>query len=164
VKIESQVSGDFMNALELKIPPMVLAAMLSAIMWFLARVAPVLAFSFPGQGLLIVVLATAGGLIGVAGVVAFHRSRTTVDPRNPLATSALVTTGAYRLTRNPMYVGAFLALAAWATHIGNVLAFAGLPAFVAYLNRFQIAPEERALRARFGSSFCDYQRSVRRWL
>jgi protein-S-isoprenylcysteine O-methyltransferase Ste14 len=138
--------------------------MLSAIMWFLARAAPVLAFSFPGQGLLEVVLASAGGLIGMAGVVAFRRSRTTVDPRSPSATSALVTTGVYRLTRNPMYVGALLALAAWATHIGNGLAFAGLPAFVVYLNRFQIAPEERVLRATFGSSFGDYQRSVRRWL
>ena len=45
-----------------------------------------------------------------------------------------------------------------------VLAFLLLPAFVFYMNRFQIAPEERALRERFGESFVVYQGRVRRWL
>ena len=44
---------------------------------------------------------------------------------------------------------------------GTVLA---LPAFVLYLNRFQIVPEERALLAKFGSQYLEYQRTVRRWL
>ena len=63
-----------------------------------------------------------------------------------------------------MYVGVLMGLAAWATDLGNLLAFAALPVFVLYMNRFQIAPEERALRTSFGSGYTDYERCVRRWL
>jgi protein-S-isoprenylcysteine O-methyltransferase Ste14 len=68
------------------------------------------------------------------------------------------------MSRNPMYVGLLLLLAGWALHLSHPLALLGLPAFVAYMNRFQIAPEERALRAKFGPAYEDYARAVRRWL
>jgi protein-S-isoprenylcysteine O-methyltransferase Ste14 len=55
-------------------------------------------------------------------------------------------------------------LLAWAVYLSNVAALAGLALFVAYINRFQIEPEERALRARFGEEFDTYCRGVRRWL
>lgn len=164
MNFERRTPGDIMSVLELKVPPLAVAAILSAIMWLGAGLAPLHAFSLPGQRLVAVALATAGALIGMAGVVAFRQSKTTVDPRQPSASSALVTTGVYRLTRNPMYVGVLMGLAAWATDLGNLLAFAALPVFVLYMNRFQIAPEERALRTRFGSGYTDYERCVRRWL
>ena len=63
-----------------------------------------------------------------------------------------------------MYVGFLLALAGWGVFLGNLLAFAALPLFVASMNRLQIGPEERMLRARFGESFTRYERAVRRWL
>ena len=83
---------------------------------------------------------------------------------HPEQASTLVTSGVYRFTRNPMYVGILLLLAAVAAHLGSVLALLGLPAFVFWIGRFQIAPEERALRAKFGSAYDDYTRAVRRWL
>jgi protein-S-isoprenylcysteine O-methyltransferase Ste14 len=63
-----------------------------------------------------------------------------------------------------MYLGMATLLLAWAVYLSNVAALAGLALFVAYMNRFQIAPEERALRARFGQDFEAYCRRVRRWL
>jgi protein-S-isoprenylcysteine O-methyltransferase Ste14 len=63
-----------------------------------------------------------------------------------------------------MYLGMLLILAGWALVVSNLAALAMLPLFVAYLNRFQIGPEERALRARFGAEFENYCRTVRRWL
>lgn len=63
-----------------------------------------------------------------------------------------------------MYLGFLLALAGWGVFLGNVLALAGLPLFVAAMNRLQIRPRERALRARSGASYEPYERSVRRWL
>ena len=72
--------------------------------------------------------------------------------------------GIYRWTRNPMYLAMLLVLVAWACIVANVAALAILPLFVAYLNRFQIGPEERALQARFGAEFEQYRRNVRRWL
>lgn len=73
-------------------------------------------------------------------------------------------TGIYRFTRNPMSLGFLVALLGWAVYLANVGAFLLLPAFVCYMNRFQIRPEEMALRERFGESFVAYQRRVRRWL
>jgi len=104
------------------------------------------------------------GAIGIAGVRAFQRARTTVDPLRPEKASALVTSGIYRRTRNPMYVALAIALLGWAIWLGHPLALLGVAAFVAWINRFQIAPEERALRALFGPEFERYCSEVRRWL
>lgn len=153
-----------MRALELKIPPAALMVILAAAMWGGARLAPALAFSFPRQSWVAAALAAAGALVSLLGVVAFHRAQTTVDPRQPAKSVALVRVGIYRLSRNPMYVGFLLVLAAWATYLSNLLAFLALPVFLLYLNRFQIIPEERALRAKFGKRFVEYEESVRRWL
>jgi protein-S-isoprenylcysteine O-methyltransferase Ste14 len=151
------------SPLELKVPPVALALVLAPGMWLLARFVPWLSFPFPGKSIVGLALLAAGGLVALAGVVAFRRARTTVDPTKPEKASALVTAGIYRFTRNPMYVGILLVLGAFAAHLSNLAALAALPVFVAYMNRFQIAPEERALRARFGDEFAAYARSVRRW-
>ena len=72
--------------------------------------------------------------------------------------------GVYALTRNPMYLGLLLVLTGWAIFLSNVLGFVFLPAFVLYISRFQIAPEERALTSLFGRDFVAYKSRVRRWL
>ena len=82
----------------------------------------------------------------------------------PQKASALVTSGVYRITRNPMYLGMLLVLAGWGVWLGNAAAFVGLPLFVAVLNLLQIAPEERVLRERFGDAFTRYAARVRRWI
>jgi protein-S-isoprenylcysteine O-methyltransferase Ste14 len=102
--------------------------------------------------------------IVVTAVIGFRRARTTVDPFHPETASNIVTTGIYRVTRNPMYLGFLLALIAWAVFLGNGIAAVIPPTFVVYMNRFQIEPEERALRARFGAAYEAYLRSVRRWI
>ena len=108
-------------------------------------------------------LAAAGGALALAGVWAFARSRTTVNPLAPQRARALVTGGVYRYTRNPMYLGMLLALAGWAVWLGNAAALLALPLFVAVLNTLQIRPEEAALRARFGADYARYAQRVRRW-
>jgi protein-S-isoprenylcysteine O-methyltransferase Ste14 len=99
----------------------------------------------------------------MSGVLTFRRAKTTVNPTTPAAASALVRTGVFRFTRNPMYLGLLLCLVAWAIFLSSVLALLSAPLFVVYMNRFQIAPEERALAALFGDSFAAYKRDVRRW-
>jgi len=76
----------------------------------------------------------------------------------------MVTSGIYRLSRNPMYVGILLMLAAWAVYLANILSASWLPLFVGYMNRFQITPEENALLAKFGGAYASYLKTVRRWL
>jgi protein-S-isoprenylcysteine O-methyltransferase Ste14 len=62
-----------------------------------------------------------------------------------------------------MYLGFLLMLAGWATARANMVAFLALPAFVFYMNQFQIKPEERALMSMFGDQFREYCCRVRRW-
>ena len=87
-----------------------------------------------------------------------------MNPTKPEASSAVVSDGIYRFSRNPMYLSLLTGLAGWALFLENAAALLVLPMFVAYMNRFQIKPEERALLEKFGSSYAEYMRSVRRWL
>jgi protein-S-isoprenylcysteine O-methyltransferase Ste14 len=153
-----------MNRLELKLPPVALALVLAGAMKLAATLSPALALPFAGREVLAAVLAASGVGVALAGVIAFRRARTTVDPMRPDRAAALVATGIYRWSRNPMYLGFLLLLAAWSVRLAHPLALIALPLFVLYMNRFQIVPEERALRTRFGRAFDEYARSVRRWL
>lgn len=153
-----------MRSLELKIPPVALALLIAAAMWTVSLVTPPIGFPPAVCAGAALVLALAGASVSVAGVLAFRRARTTVNPTKPAATSALVSGGIYRVTRNPMYLGFLLVLLGWAVFLSNALSFLGALAFVPYMNRFQIGPEEKALSAMFGAEFAAYQARVRRWL
>jgi len=153
-----------LKSLELRVPPPLVAGTLAFLMWLAARLLPLLDFALPAKSALAIALAAIGLGVGLMAVFQFKRARTTVHPMRPQESSALVTAGIFRRSRNPMYLGVLLILAAWAAWLANVAAFLLLPVFVAYLNRFQIAPEERVLEARFGAAFADYRRAVRRWL
>lgn len=153
-----------MNAFELEVPPLGLALLLAVAMWFVAAQLPSLAISVPWNHFLAATISCVGVIFVLAGGYAFHRARTTVNPTKPNATSSIVISGIYRRSRNPMYVGALLALAGWAVFLSNALPFVFLPAYVMYMNRFQILPEERVLSAKFGAEYETYKRTVRRWL
>jgi protein-S-isoprenylcysteine O-methyltransferase Ste14 len=153
-----------LSVLELKLSPVMTAIALAALMWLLARNTP--GFSLVPELRLaaMFILFGAGAVIGCAGIWSFRRARTTVNPWRPHATSALVKTGIYRRTRNPMYLGLLLALAGWGLYLANLYSLLLAFTFVPYMNRFQIRPEERALEQIYGADFVDYCRWVRRWL
>lgn len=94
----------------------------------------------------------------------FHRAGTTVDPRHPERTHALITHGVYRLSRNPMYLALLLLLLGWSLILANGLALLGVPLCFWYLDRFQVRTEEQQLQQRFTSDYHAYQRRTRRWL
>ena len=111
-----------------------------------------------------IVLVLVGQGIAIAGVIAFRRARTTINPVRASEASSLVSNGIYRVTRNPMYLGWAITLIAWAVYLGNAIALALVPFFVWYITRFQIKPEERILSQLFGSQFNSYSSQVRRWI
>ena len=90
--------------------------------------------------------------------------RTVVSELASFAFRTLVTGGIYRVTRNPMYLGLALVLAAWAVFLLNPWSVLGPVVFVPYMTRFQIEPEERALVSLFGQQYTDYRQRVRRWI
>jgi protein-S-isoprenylcysteine O-methyltransferase Ste14 len=148
----------------LRMPPVAIFLIVASLMWAPGAWLPSWRIALPGRALIAVLLLLAAGAIGIAGVRAFGRARTTVDPLRPAKASALVTTGIYRRTRNPMYVALAIALLAWAVWLAHPFALPGVAAFVVWMNRFQIAREESALRALFGPEFERYCSEVRRWL
>ena len=153
-----------MPQLELRVPPPVIAAAVAAAMWLVSTTTPLLSASAPLRVVLAVTLALVGGSFSLAGVVSFRRAKTTVNPMKPENTTALVTSGVYTVTRNPMYVGLAFVLVAWAVYLLSPVALAGPLAFVLYITRYQISPEERALSTMFGSEYASYKSKVRRWL
>jgi protein-S-isoprenylcysteine O-methyltransferase Ste14 len=153
-----------MNALELKIPPMGLALLFALAMWGTAIPLPSLAITLPWHHVLATIFFVTGILFILAAGAVFRSVKTTVNPTKPDATSSLVVSGVYRLSRNPMYLGALLVLVGWAVFLSHPLPVLFLPIFVVYMNRFQIAPEERALSGNFGAEYDRYKQTVRRWL
>jgi protein-S-isoprenylcysteine O-methyltransferase Ste14 len=63
-----------------------------------------------------------------------------------------------------MYIALLLVLTGWAIYLSHALALALVPVYIAYIHRFQILPEERALSAKFGPEYEAYKRAVRRWI
>ena len=110
-----------------------------------------------------------GGVLVVAGVAlllsfntAFSRRGTAVEPWKP--TTAIVTTGPYRITRNPAYLGMALVYAGVALMSDALWVLAPLPVVLAVVDRGVIAREERYLERKFGQEYLDYKSRVRRWL
>jgi protein-S-isoprenylcysteine O-methyltransferase Ste14 len=160
----SGFKGQIMRLLETKIPAPFVAIALAVGMWLLPRTAPA-----PGliESLRMVatdVSSQLSAVIALAAFGAFWRARTTINPLKPERASVLVTHGIYRFTRNPMYLSLLLLLLSYASYLWSWEALAGPIAFVAYVTRFQIVPEERVLESKFGGEFADYKRRVRRWI
>jgi protein-S-isoprenylcysteine O-methyltransferase Ste14 len=104
----------------------------------------------------------AGIALAVAGLVEVVRHRTTIVPHHPVST--LVCTGAYRISRNPMYTGLTVGYAGATFLVGSWWPLLTLPLAVLAVRRLVIAPEERYLADRFGPAYADYRARVRRWL
>lgn len=153
-----------MQFLELRIPPPIAAVLFGIVMWRMSLVAPSLDVPPLVQFWLAPSFALVGVALAVSGAIAFRRAKTTINPTKPGAASSLVLSGVYGVTRNPMYVGLVLVLVAWAIFLSSWLTLAGPLLFAAYIQRFQIAPEERALAATFGAEYSEYKTRVRRWI
>jgi protein-S-isoprenylcysteine O-methyltransferase Ste14 len=103
-----------------------------------------------------------GLAIALIPTVQFKQADTDVRPWKP--STALVTTGVYRYTRNPMYVGMSLLYAGLALFADSVIALAFLPALIALITQFVIKREEHYLEITFGEDYRAYKQRVRRWV
>jgi protein-S-isoprenylcysteine O-methyltransferase Ste14 len=92
----------------------------------------------------------------------FRRAGTNIRPFLP--STALVLSGPYKLTRNPMYLGMAGVLLGTAVFMGSLTPFVVIPAFMALIGERFIVPEEAKLEAAFGREYLEYKARVRRWL
>lgn len=146
------------------ISPPVAFAIAAVAMWGVGRALDFGRFHFPIQRALAIALVVLGLIVLVASLRRFAAAGTTPNPMQPRKASQLVTSGIYAWTRNPMYVGDAIILAGIAVWMGSVLNLLLVAAFIAYIDRVQIAAEEQALAANFGERYAEYRKRVRRWL
>jgi len=143
------------------VPPQVLYAVFLAAGLLAERWRP-LAFPPGPWGYLVGAAGTLVGLVALLAVARFRRARTSPFPWDP--SSALVTDGPYRYSRNPMYVGLASLVLATAGFTGSLWPVLTLPVALALIVVLAIRPEERYLESRFGEPYRAYCARVRRWL
>ena len=154
-----------MSSLELKLPPDVVWVVVAGLMWLVSRVtAGGLGVAESFRRPLAVILIVIGTALIVAARVALDRAGTTWHPTEPGRTTALVTSGVYRLSRNPTYLGMEIVLLSWAVILASPAAALVSALFVGYIDRFQIRPEEMVLSVSLGREYDDYSHRVRRWV
>ncbi|MGR5063040.1 methyltransferase family protein [Photobacterium sp. DNB22_13_2] len=149
--------------MELRLPPPLILLITLGCMYGLARYSPFYAFSFAGQSHIVLLFCLLGTVMGLSAVWSFAKARTTVDPRFPNKTSKLVTSGIFRYSRNPMYLGLLCFICAAFVYLSALSPLLMVGVFIFYMNHFQIAPEEAVLQAMFGEQFELYCQRVRRW-
>lgn len=144
------------------IPPVWLVGF-AVLAWVQARVMP-LGLSLDGAftDLLSGMLIGGGIILAVMAVVEFRRHKTTVFPHE--TPSAMVQTGIYKRSRNPIYLGDVLILAGLILRFDAVLSLVLIPVFVWLLERRFIIPEEDRLRRTFRAAFAQYESNTRRWI
>jgi protein-S-isoprenylcysteine O-methyltransferase Ste14 len=143
------------------VPPLYLLVAL-ALMAFFHNIAPgayIVREPYRYGGLVLIALAIA---LIVWAALLFRRAGTHIHPFDP--STALVTSGPYRQTRNPMYLGMTGVLLGAAVYMGSITPFIVIPAFMALISERFIIPEETKLEAAFGQQYLDYKARVRRWL
>ena len=142
--------------------PPVVALMFIVIAYFLGRFAP-LPFSVPAilrySGL---ALSFTGFLLGLGAFLEFRQSRTTLDPHG--TSKQLVTSGIYRFTRNPIYLGFLLIVIGLPLNSGLYWGIVLAPFYILMVNRLIIQHEEAYLAKKFGKAYTSYTSRVRRWL
>jgi steroid 5-alpha reductase family enzyme len=154
---------NWVESWERRVPPLLAWAVAAGAVWALGRGWPAPGWGGPGAFGVALGLAGAGAFVAGAGVWQFRRAATSLSPFAGARVRGLVVDGVYAWTRNPMYLGLALALAGVVVWRGSWAAVVPGPLFCAYLQRFQIRPEERDLSAAFGPEFAAYRARVGRW-
>jgi protein-S-isoprenylcysteine O-methyltransferase Ste14 len=143
------------------LPPTYLLVSIVAmvVLHFLLPVTTIIPLPWNVIGIIPLALGTA---INIVADSALHKADTTVKPFEESA--ALVTSGVYRISRHPMYLGFVLILIGVAILVGSLMPYIVIPIFAVLMDRVFIQVEERMLEARFGEAWLGYKRQTRRWI
>jgi len=137
-------------------------ALFAALAWAQSTYYPVLSLD-SGLTQLLGGLLLGGGLVLFAmALVEFRKWKTTIIPHQE--PSALITSGIFSKTRNPIYLADTLILLGLILRWDAVLSLPLVPIFVWWTERHFILPEERRLRSKFGVAFHRYTEKTRRWV
>jgi protein-S-isoprenylcysteine O-methyltransferase Ste14 len=144
------------------IHPPIIALLFIVIAYFLGRFAPLPFVAPPVLRNIGLLLTFVGFLLGIGAFVEFRKARTTLDPHGSV--KQLVTSGIYRFTRNPIYLGFLLMVIGLPLNSGLYWGVVMAPFYILTMNRFVIEREETYLGKKFKDIFTSYKSRVRRWL
>ena len=140
--------------------------MVALLMWLIAAQIPIPILELPTTTLRWIgsALCLLGLSLLIPSIFSFKKFNTTINPTRPEQGSQLISSGVYRISRNPIYLGFFLLLIGWGLWLASSMALLASILFPVLMTRFQIIPEERALETLFGNEYATYKQTVRRWL
>ena len=145
-----------------KIPPPIVTLAFGLMIYFSRNIFPdINNIIFYILSLFFIIL---GPFILISAVRSFKAEQTTINPININNASSLVISGVFKYSRNPMYLGMvfiLLALSFRFNFVGGIL-FTSI--FIMYITKFQIIPEEAAMKSIFGEDFNKYKNKTRRWI
>ena len=145
-----------------RIPPPLIAMLCVLIIFLSKSIFPSFVFSYKLQlGIFVI---TIGFLLLIISIKSFIDNKTTINPLNLKKSTYLVTSGVFRFSRNPMYLGMLLFLLGTAIILNIIGGLIISILFIFYMNFFQIIPEEKALENLFGKNYKNYRKTVRRWI
>jgi protein-S-isoprenylcysteine O-methyltransferase Ste14 len=142
--------------------PPVVALIFIVMAYLLGRLIPLPVAAPPILRFFGLALTFVGFLLGVASILEFRKARTTVDPHG--SSRQVVTSGIYRFTRNPIYLGFLLMVIGLPLNSGLYWGIVLAPFYVLTMNRLVIQHEETYLEKKFGNEYTGYRSRVRRWL
>ena len=148
--------------METKIPPPIVTLVFGLSIYFSRGIFQVVEIKYSFYfGILLLIL---GFIILISAVRLFRKDKTTVNPLSPEQATKLVTDGIFKYSRNPMYLGMALVLGSIAVFFNLIGGIILVALFCAYITKFQILPEERAMRDLFSDDFDKYTKVTRRWI
>ena len=147
---------------KLKIPPPILVIILITSIYFSSDKLDLI--SIPYRTLFSIVILSIGILVIINPVVKFIKSKTTVNPVEFKNVEKLVTSGIYKYSRNPMYLGMIMILISTTVYYLNFYSLLTPFIFYFWINRFQIKREEVFLEEKFGQEYLSYKTKTRRWI
>ena len=148
--------------METKIPPPLVTLVFGMSIYFSREMFPAIEIQYSLY--LGIFLLLSGFFILVSAVRLFRKDETTVNPLSPEQATKLVTDGIFKYSRNPMYLGMAIVLSSIAVFFNLLGGIILIALFCAYITKFQIIPEERAMRDLFSDDFDKYLKETRRWV
>ena len=146
----------------IKIPPPILVIILTSLVYFSSTKLELIYLPF--RQIVSVIILFIGLIVIISPVVDFIKSKTTVNPVKFKNVNRLVTTGIYRYSRNPMYLGMILIIISTTVYYLNFLSVFSPLIFYIWINKFQISREEIFLEGKFGNEYLKYKSKTRRWI
>ena len=146
----------------LKIPPPLLVLILVIANYFSSKKIDLI--HLPNQDLISILILLIGMLILINPIFKFIKSKTTIDPIKFKKVNKLITTGIYKYSRNPMYLGLLMIVTSTSLFYLNIFSITTPFLFYFWINRFQIKREEIFLTEKFGKEYLLYRTKTRRWI